>query len=167
MEALGIPPALIESRRLLPCAEAARLEVAEVASTGREHLLTPEAASAWRQMKSAAAEESVDLFIVSAFRSVERQVDIVRGKLKAGQKIEEILCVSAPPGYSEHHTGCAVDVGTPGTPDLEEGFALTAAFGWLQRRAAEFGFRLSYPENNPHGYRYEPWHWCSVPTRGR
>jgi hypothetical protein len=42
---------------------------------------------------------------VSAFRSVERQAEIVRRKLAAGGRIEEILTVCAPPGFSEHHTG--------------------------------------------------------------
>jgi D-alanyl-D-alanine carboxypeptidase len=69
--------------------------------------------------------------------------------------------VSAPPGYSEHHTGRAVDVTTEGVPALRgrvrEDERVSAG---CRERAGEFGFSLSYPAGNPHGYAYEPWHWC-------
>lgn len=157
---LGITPALIAERRLCAFAEAVVLEPAEIGADGRQHLLIPGAARAWREMAAAAEDDGIRIFIVSAFRSVERQADILRRKLAAGLSIERILAVSAPPGFSEHHTGRAVDVATPGVAVLEESFADTAAFAWLERRAADFDFRLSYPAGNPQGYRYEPWHWC-------
>jgi len=74
--------------------------------------------------------------------------------------IEEILTVSAPPGFSEHHTGRAIDVSTPGCRALEVEFDQTAAFNWLNTHAAEFGYSLSYSTGNHCGYQYEPWHWC-------
>jgi len=43
---------------------------------------------------------------------------------------------------------------------LEGAFAHTEAFRWLSLHAKQFGFTLSYPEGNPFGYAYEPWHWC-------
>ena len=67
--------------------------------------------------------------------------------------------MNAAPGYSEHHTGRAVDLTTPGTPPLLEAFERTAAFAWLERHAARFGFVMTYPRNNPLGVIYEPWHW--------
>ena len=69
---------------------------------------------------------------------------------------------SAPPGCSEHHTGRAVDIGTPHCKVLDEEFEQTEAFDWLVRFAGKFGFRLSYPRGNSCGYAYEPWHWCFV-----
>lgn len=162
LDELGISTSLIEARGLSPCAEAADLQLAEVGADGKEHLLVPEAAAAWRRLKAAAREAGHDLFIVSAFRSIERQADLIRRKLKSGQDIKDILCVSAPPGFSEHHTGCAVDLATPGTPLLEDSFDRAPAFAWLQQHGSQFGFKLSYPAGNPHGYRYEPWHWCYV-----
>lgn len=161
---LGIATALVTARSLPECAEACELALAETGDDGREHRLTPEAAAAWKAMKAAALEDGVVLQVVSAFRSVDRQADIVRRKLAAGLSIEAVLCVSAPPGFSEHHSGRAVDVGTPGSPVLETGFEQTAAFAWLESRAGEFGFRLSYPRGNPCGYQYEPWHWCYHPA---
>ena len=160
VDELDIPPLLIAARRLRPFSEAKHLEIAEVSVDGREHLLIPEAAAAWRQMKRAAAGDGIALSIVSAYRSIQRQAEIVRRKLKAGKSLEQILAVSAPPGYSEHHSGRAVDLTTPQAPQLESAFAETPAFEWLERRAHEFGFVLSYPAGNPEGYEFEPWHWC-------
>ena len=69
--------------------------------------------------------------------------------------------MSAPPGYSEHHTGCAIDVGTVADePQLEVEFENTPAFQWMLRRANSFSFFLSFPRDNPYGYEFEPWHWC-------
>jgi len=141
-------------------AEAEDLIVAEVGADGRQHLLTPATAAAWHAMSAAAAADGIAIRIASAFRSVERQAEIVRAKLARGQSIDEILSVSAPPGYSEHHTGCAVDLTTEGVRALEVEFEGTAAFDWLCGNAERFGFFLSYPRQNRHGYMYEPWHWC-------
>jgi D-alanyl-D-alanine carboxypeptidase len=157
---LGIAADVLDSRGLRRQPEATDLEVAETGQDGREHRLAPSAARAWREMKAAALDDGESLVIVSAFRSVARQAEIVRGKLRSGASIEEILAVCAPPGYSEHHTGRAVDLSTPGERPLEIEFAGSSAFRWLRRNATRFAFVLSYPENNPHGYQYEPWHWC-------
>lgn len=165
LEELGISPELIAARGLRLCVEATHLDLAEVDADGREHRLIPEAAVAWRHMKDAALQAGVRLFIVSAYRSVDRQVEIIRRKLDAGQKIEDILCVSAPPGFSEHHTGCAVDLAEPDIPLLQTCFDQTAAFSWLRQHAGQFGFVLSYPADNPTGYQYEPWHWCYAAGR--
>jgi len=111
-------------------------------------------------MQAAAADDGVVLLPLSAFRSVARQTTIIRRKLARGQAIADILRVSAVPGCSEHHTGRALDLGTPGHLGLETSFARTRAFRWLVRHAGRFGFQLSYPRRNPHGINYEPWHWC-------
>ena len=157
---LGISSQLLASRGLLECEEATCLEVAEVGPNGKEHLLIPAASKAWHQLKAAALDEHVSLFIVSAFRSIDRQAEIVRRKLQAGVPIEDILTVSAPPGFSEHHTGRAIDLSTPGSHLLEVEFEQTPAFAWLCAHASDFGYNLSYPSGNSSGYQYEPWHWC-------
>ena len=160
LKALGIPPDLVITRGLPFQPEARELVVAQRDEDGREHLLSPAAAAAWSRMVAAARDDGVVLFIASAFRSVERQAEIVRQKLAGGQRIDAILSVSAPPGFSEHHSGRAVDVGTTGHRSLDIEFADTDAFRWLSLHARDFGFTLSYPEGNPQGYAYEPWHWC-------
>jgi D-alanyl-D-alanine carboxypeptidase len=160
LDELGITADMLLSRGLQRWPDATRLEVAETGEDGREHRLQPQAARAWRRMKSAAMLDGERLHIVSGFRSADRQAQIIRRKLQSGLSIEQILTVSAPPGYSEHHTGRAVDLSTPGAPPLELEFETTSAFRWLCGNAARFGFSLSYPAGNPHGYGYEPWHWC-------
>lgn len=157
---LGISATTIAARGLTECVEATELERVEVGEEGQEYFLVPAAAQAWRSMQAAALADNVQLFIVSAFRSIERQTEIVRRKLATGQSIDEILAVCAPPGFSEHHTGCAVDISTPGAPVLETAFDQTAAFAWLTRHGADFGFYLSFPAGNACGFIYEPWHWC-------
>jgi len=127
--------------------------------------LTPATARAWRKMQAAAAAEDMTLLPLSAFRSVARQAAIIRRKLAGGQRIEQILRVSAVPGCSEHHTGRALDLGAPGHLELEATFARTREFRWLKRHAASFGFYLSYTRNNPQGISYEPWHWCFRPAQ--
>jgi len=157
---LGISGELIATRGLREYEEATNLEVAEIGTDGRSHLLVPPAAQAWRDLKAAALYDGVSLFVVSAFRDIDRQAEIVRRKLASGATIEQILSVCAPPGFSEHHTGRAIDLSTPGSPFLEVEFDQTIAFAWLAKRAADFGYYLSYPIGNQWGYQYEPWHWC-------
>ena len=126
----------------------------------REQQLAMPAARAWLRMHEAAASDAIILQLVSAFRSIEYQCGIIERKLQRGQCIEDILAVSAAPGYSEHHSGRAVDLTTPGSPALEEAFEDSQAFDWLFENAGRFRFHLSYPRSNRHGIAYEPWHWC-------
>jgi D-alanyl-D-alanine carboxypeptidase len=127
---------------------------------GRVQWLSPRAARTWMRMRAAASRDGVELQAVSAFRSIAYQCGIVERKLARGQTIDAILTVNAAPGYSEHHSGRALDITTPGSAALEEAFEDTAAFAWLCTHAARFGFALSYPRGNRHGIAYEPWHWC-------
>jgi zinc D-Ala-D-Ala carboxypeptidase len=157
---LRIPLESIAARSLAFQSEAADLVVAEIGDNGKEHLLVPPAATAWRAMKIAALADGVVIRIVSAFRTIDRQAEIVRAKIEKGLSLEAILCASAPPGYSEHHSGRAIDLITDGVRPLEPEFEHTDAFRWLSTNAGRFGFTLSYPPNNRYGYAYEPWHWC-------
>ncbi len=129
-------------------------------TSGREASLAPGAALAWEAMRERAAGDGAELLLVSAFRSVARQRTIVAGKLARGIAWADILAVSAYPGFSEHHSGRAVDLGAPGCEDLAEGFERTAQFAWLLSHAGRFGFALTYPGGNRFGIAYEPWHWC-------
>jgi D-alanyl-D-alanine carboxypeptidase len=129
-------------------------------TSGRDALLTPSAAAAWLAMQEGAAKFGNELLVISAFRSIARQRTILESKLEAGVSWSEILAVSAYPGFSEHHTGRAVDIGAPGCEDLTEQFEVTDQFKWLSANAQRFGFSLSYPRNNRFGIIWEPWHWC-------
>lgn len=158
--ALGAPRDYGRTRGLRRVREPAHLRFIGNDVNARTQWLAPRAALAWTALRSSAALAGVDLQIVSAFRSIEYQLGILRRKLERGQSIEQILAVSAAPGYSEHHSGRALDVTTPGFAPLEEEFERSAAFAWLSTNAQRFNFHLSFPRGNPHGIAYEPWHWC-------
>lgn len=130
---------------------------------GRMQRLTPAAAERWAAMRDAAAAEGITLLLVSGFRSVDYQARLIRKKINAGQTLSEILAVNAAPGYSEHHTGCAVDIATPGSRPLTEEFEHSQAFRWLTDNAMNHGFSMSYPRDNAAGFVYEPWHWACRP----
>jgi D-alanyl-D-alanine carboxypeptidase len=158
---LGLPESLAKTRRQsvqLEC-ESVNLVSIGLDLLGREQRLERRAAEQWSAMQAATEGERVVLGVISGFRSFDYQCAIIARKLAAGQSTEQILAVSALPGFSEHHSGRAVDVGTPGCPHLTEEFERTPAFSWLTRHAAEHGFQLSYPRGNSLGIAFEPWHW--------
>ena len=163
LQALGIPDTYGADRQLEPQHEAAELVPVGLDVFGRAQRLAPAAAHAWKSMRDTAALDGIVLQLVSGFRDVDYQRRLIETKLARGLHIQKILASSAAPGFSEHHTGRAIDLTTPGCEPLEEVFERTAAFRWLQARSAEFGFRLSFPRNNPHGIVYEPWHWLHRP----
>jgi D-alanyl-D-alanine carboxypeptidase len=127
---------------------------------GRLQKLAPPAAIAWHAMRSQAVTDGIVLNIVSAFRSVDKQKEILQTKIMTGQPIAEILQVCAAPGYSEHHTGRALDLTTNDCEPLSESFEKTEAFDWLIENANFYSFNLSYPKDNKAGIAYEPWHWA-------
>lgn len=159
-EQLGIPASYAAETNLSLYAEPSDLVTTEVDYYEREQRLTPATYAAWRAMRSQALQERVELLMISAYRSVDYQAQLIRRKLDAGQKINDILCVNAAPGYSEHHTGRAIDIVSPECPELEEHFEQTNAFAWLQDNGRYFDFVLSFPRGNKSGICYEPWHWC-------
>ncbi|MDT8438791.1 MAG: M15 family metallopeptidase [Wenzhouxiangellaceae bacterium] len=157
---LSIPADYGVRHRLRVIEPAHSLAAAGLDMFGRETELAPEAAEAWYRMRDAALEQDISLQLVSGFRTVDYQAGLIRKKLNDGQPIERILRVSAAPGYSEHHSGLALDLGTPGTLPLDIQFADTRAYKWLCQHARIFGFRESYGQRNHHGIDWEPWHWC-------
>ncbi|MCR9002911.1 M15 family metallopeptidase [Rahnella aquatilis] len=163
LRGLHIDPAVI-AHRTLPyfedVSEHLLVETETDADTGRIYRLTAPASAAWHTMKQHAAADGVAIYLVSAYRSLSYQADLIRTKQQAGIAPEVFFTSLAPPGCSEHHTGCAVDINTPGCDEVTGVFGETAAFTWLQNNAARFGFVMSFPQGNPWGFIYEPWHWC-------
>ncbi len=157
---LGIPADYGQGRRLPHYADATGLVDVGPNLVGRMQRLTPDTAARWRQMVAAASGDGIRLLIVSGFRSFDYQAQLIRNKIEAGQSIDEILEVNAAPGFSQHHTGGAVDIATPGSRPLTEAFEESGAFAWLKDNAGAFGFSMTYPRDNPFGFIYEPWHWA-------
>lgn len=111
---------------------------------------------AFSAMRDAAAKDGVVLTIRWAYRSVDDQSRYLRDRLRWGNRMIELLKYVAAPGYSEHHTGRAVDLCTP---DVNMPFEKTSAYAWLIANAESFNFIMSYPQDNRNGIIFEPWHW--------
>lgn len=159
---LGIPAGYAADRGWPSQPEATAAALVSIGEDvfGREQHMIGPAADAWIALRTAAQADSVTLRPVSAFRGIDYQAEVIRRKLAAGRDINAILEVNAVPGYSEHHTGRALDITTPDTRALEEAFETTPAFEWLSKHASRYGFFLSYPRDNALGMAYEPWHWA-------
>lgn len=160
LDALGLDGSYAQATGLALVAEPDWLAFAGLDRYRRPLWLHVDAARAWDHMRAAAMHDGVVLEAISGYRSHDYQLGIFERKRARGDSIEEILRVNAAPGYSEHHSGCALDLSTPGEPPAEESFEHTDAFAWLRANASGYGFVMSYPRDNPHGIAYEPWHWC-------
>ena len=146
----------------LPYAEAPD---AELVSIGSGYRLRKNAAAKFQAMVAAARANGVNIATISAFRSVEDQKRLFFGVGAArGQQPSKRAEVSAPPTYSEHHTGYAVDLGDGTVPatNLNQNFDTTPAYKWLKANAATYSFELSFPKDNIQKVSYEPWHWRFV-----
>ena len=112
-------------------------------------------------MREEASRDGIYLVFLSGYRSINLQNDIFYSlKSIRNQEAAERARVSAPPGYSEHSTGFAIDIGdaTQRETDFEAEFENTEAFEWLKKNAAKFHFKLSFTKDNKF-IDYEPWHW--------
>lgn len=137
---------------------------------GRKKYLAQEAYSTFKKMRKDALKDGIKLTILSAFRSVRYQKKLFKRAVKKYGSKKEAARHVAPPGYSEHHTGCALDIGDKNRPKthLSTRFAKTPAFKWLKKNAKIYEFTLSFPKNNPSDVSYEPWHWRYIkPTKNK
>lgn len=127
--------------------------------------LQPEVAQKVETMMVQAHSAGASLDVISGFRSLEDQQYLFFDlKAERGETAQTRAEVSAPPGYSEHHTGYAVDFIDTAQPttDLNASFENTNAFRWLEENAAYYGFEMSFPKDNEQNVAYEPWHWRYV-----
>jgi zinc D-Ala-D-Ala carboxypeptidase len=144
--------------------EAPQVELVPLTSDASQKMRKA-AAKAYQEMEAAAQRDGVSLVVLSAFRSVEDQKYLFFGKkAERGQVAAERAKVSAPPGYSEHHSGYALDMGDGNVPatNLSTTFENTPAYKWLKANAAFYSFENSFPKGNKQGVSYEPWHWRFV-----
>ena len=130
-------------------------------TTVRGYLVRPDAAPDLTAFLEAADSDGVHLTLRSAYRGYPKQAEVYAGwvaQLGAAEADE----VSARPGYSEHQTGLAVDVGSTTRPecDFDPCFGETVEGRWVAAHAEAFGFLVRYtPENAAiTGYGPESWH---------
>lgn len=117
------------------------------------------AINAFAEMEKAASADGLSLVINSAYRSYQDQVDISNAYLKLyGQSYVERYV--AKPGYSEHQTGLAFDIGSR----KSNIFANSKEYPWMMENAHKYGFILRFPKKYETitGFRNEPWHYRYV-----
>ncbi len=104
---------------------------------------------------------------LSCQRSIARQRSVFCRE--SGADASDRAISVAPPGYSEHSTGYALDFAVRpanGCPDAEACMAATPAARWLRANAPRFGFEQSFPGGNKQNVKWEPWHWRWVGASG-
>ena len=138
-----------------------------------DHHFDATAATYLEKMIDDAKSDGVNLCIVSAYRSKDYQQNLYQNDvnkfLQAGETESQAEADTektvAPPGYSEHQTGLAADLGYNGKSYLNgASYEQTPAFTWLTAHSADYGFILRYPKDKVSitQYDYEPWHYRYV-----
>jgi len=135
--------------------------------TGDEQQVSGVMAPALEQMAAAAKNDGITLNLQSGYRSYNFQVNLYNSYVKSdGQSQADQE--SARPGYSEHQTGFAADLGGITNPgcNVAQCFGDTAEGKWLVAHAYQYGFIIRYPADKQAvtGYEYEPWHVRYVGT---
>jgi len=107
------------------------------------------------EMFATARQHDIAAFFVSSgFRSYDAQVELYDD----GANSDFVK----PPGYSEHHTGLAVDILAPGVGMMQ--MAGSPEGAWLAANSYRYGLVLRYPEGSTPitGIEFEPWHFRYV-----
>ena len=144
---------------------------------GSSFSILPEVKVALEKMTQAAKNDGIEIKVVSAYRSYERQKGIWNSKFlrfeKQGFKnlaiIDQIIKYSTIPGTSRHHWGTDIDIidgsqTNKGDLLVSKNFHGSGPFNklrkWMESNAEKFGFLKPYnqdPERK--GFNYEPWHY--------
>ena len=116
----------------------------------------------FKKMYNAAKNDNVSIFIASPYRSYSDQNALYTYYVNTDGK-QNADTYSARPGFSEHHTGLAMDLIPEYGLDLDT-FENSDGFKWMQENAYKYGFILRYPKDKEYitGYIYEPWHYRYV-----
>ncbi|HAT65812.1 MAG TPA: D-alanyl-D-alanine carboxypeptidase [Flavobacteriaceae bacterium] len=141
-----------------------------------------ETATALKRMKAEALKSNINIEVVSAYRSFQRQKEIFEGKyvkytsegLSPMKAIEKIIEYSTIPGTSRHHWGTDLDLIDGNAPRPESVLVASNFHGtgpfckmkeWMDEHAESFGFYEVYTNNaNRKGFKYEPWHFSYAPV---
>ena len=132
----------------------------DVPSTYNPGGLTTEFYNAFSTMQSVASSQGINLKVASGYRSYSRQQELYNNYVSNNGK-EQADTFSARPGHSEHQTGLAADINL-----VDDSFAKTDEFKWLNANMHKYGFILRYPSGKQQitGYKYESWHIRYVGT---
>ena len=119
----------------------------------------------YKKLEKALKEDGVTILLDSIYRSVKEQEELWDRWSKDPEKgIDYAKKYAAVPGYSEHHTGLAVDIvikkGDKLIEENEDMIAEEEIFAKIHKKLADYGFILRYLKDRDDitGYTYEPWH---------
>ena len=123
--------------------------------------LEKECMEAFVKMAQDALKSNYNIRAISTYRTYNYQENLYQNYVKK-DGVKEADTYSARPGFSEHHTGLAIDVDNIKTSYTD--FLNTKEFQWMQDNAYKYGFILRYGKDkeNITGYMYEPWHYRYV-----
>lgn len=110
-----------------------------------------------------------DMLVNSGFRDYAFQNEIYTERVQT-EGAEEAAKYVALPGYSEHHTGLAMDLSVYLADGTSVAVANYELCDWFEEHAPEYGFVLRYPSEKADITRisYEAWHYryVGVPHAG-
>lgn len=121
---------------------------------GGKIYVTIEAQENLVKMLTKAEEDGILIQVESGYRSAYYQKKIFTRMLSEGREFDDIVRYVAPPGYSNHMLGTAVDF----SPSNWQ-FAETEQYQWLQKNGKLFGFEETYSKTNRMKIPWESWHW--------
>lgn len=159
---------LVNSENPLPEDWLDRVEFhADINSVGDDVFVETEAYKAYLELKKDVEKElqdrKVTLELDSAYRSEAAQQKIV-DEFTEKYGADYVKQYVAVPGYSEHHTGLALDlyfiVGDKTVYENEDLEQYPEIWEVIHKKMPEYGFILRYPEGKEKitGVSYEPWH---------
>lgn len=110
--------------------------------------------NAFETMRKDAANQGINLKVVSGYRSYSTQ-NAIYNRYVNRDGVATADTYSARAGYSEHQSGFAADINS-----LDQAFINTPEGKWLNENCYKYGFIIRYPHNKESltGYMYEPWH---------
>lgn len=116
--------------------------------------LDPSAYGALQRLQQGASAAGFSIPLMSGYRSYDTQTTLYNNYVaRDGQAAADTY--SARPGYSEHQSGLAFDIGA-----IDNDYGSTQEGIWLKNNCAKYGFILRYLAGKEYitGYQYEPWH---------
>lgn len=155
--------------------------IVKINETGLEgdDLLQAKAYESWQELKATAAKDKIPIRLLSAYRSLEYQRDLFNKRMQAaGVSVEhvvggsqdllinQVLGVTAPPGYSRHHTGYSIDLACYPSGQFTA-FGTSECYRWISAnnylKAKTSGWVPSYPSGTTdQGPEPEPWEYVWV-----
>ena len=152
-----------------PMAEGYRPRVSEIENN---YYFDSRAVGELQQMLADGRKEGLDFWICSAYRTMEKQIDLYNNKVSRlqaeGLSYEDAYrqagTVVAYPGTSEHNLGLAADIVAKDYQLLDDKQAETPEAKWLKENCWRYGFILRYPTDKTEetGIIFEPWHYRYV-----